>query len=132
MCDFKYKGIDLKAIKDVQIKFEPYRKDNIVFKKEILLKNLNENENMFPEILKAIESKERQELEATEMYCICEMARLWLKHCRDMEEIVERLEEQAEECRKYWNEFDDEDSFGGMNAYCDAIEIVKEVGGMND
>lgn len=50
---------------------------------------------------------------------------------KPMQEIVERLEEQSEECRKYWNEFDDEDSFGGMNAYCHAISIVKEVGGMN-
>ena len=44
-----------------------------------------------------------------------------------LDEIVGQLEEQAEECKKYWNEFDDEDSFGGMNAYCDAIEIVKGV-----
>ena len=45
--------------------------------------------------------------------------------------IVERLEEQAQECRKYWEEFDDEDSFGGMNAYCHAVSIVKEVGGID-
>ena len=51
---------------------------------------------------------------------------------KPMERIVERLEEQAEECRKYWQEFDDEDSFGGMNAYCDAVKIVKEEGGLND
>ena len=49
-----------------------------------------------------------------------------------MQNIVERLEEQAEECRKYWQEFDDEDSFGGMNAYCYAVKIVKEEGGMNE
>ena len=49
---------------------------------------------------------------------------------KPMERIVERLEEQAEECRKYWQEFDDEDSFGGMNAYCDAVKIVKEEGGL--
>ena len=51
--------------------------------------------------------------------------------CKDMaERIVERLEEQAEECRKYWQEFGDEDSFGGMNAYCAAVKIVKEEGGI--
>lgn len=50
---------------------------------------------------------------------------------KPMERIVERLEEQAEECRKYWQEFDDEDSFGGMNAYCDAVKIVKEEGGID-
>ena len=49
-----------------------------------------------------------------------------------MQNIVERLEEQAEECRKYWQEFDDEDSFGGMNAYCYAVKIVKEEGGLNE
>lgn len=49
---------------------------------------------------------------------------------KPMQNIVERLEEQAEERRKYWQEFDDEDSFGGMNAYCDAVKIVKEEGGM--
>ena len=51
---------------------------------------------------------------------------------KPMQDIVERLEEQAEECRKYWDVFDDEDAFGCMNAYCDAISTVKEVGGMND
>lgn len=51
---------------------------------------------------------------------------------KPIERIVERLEEQAEECRKYWQEFDDEDSFGGMNAYCDAVKILKEEGGMNE
>lgn len=50
---------------------------------------------------------------------------------KPMQNIVERLEEQAEECRKYWQEFDDEDSFGGMNAYCDAVKIVKEEGGID-
>lgn len=51
---------------------------------------------------------------------------------KPMDRIVERLEEQAEECRKYWQEFDDEDSFGAMNAYCNAVKIVKEEGGMNE
>ena len=51
---------------------------------------------------------------------------------KPLQNIVERLEEQAEECRKYWQEFDDEDSFGGMNAYCYAVKIVKEEGGMNE
>lgn len=42
------------------------------------------------------------------------------------EKIIEKLEEQEEECRKFWNKFDDEDSFGSMNAYTNAIEIVKQ------
>lgn len=43
----------------------------------------------------------------------------------DVEKVVEQLEEQAEENRKYWSNFDDEDSFGAMNAYMNAIKIVK-------
>ena len=64
--------------------------------------------------------------------------RQWVEILKDyddkrdtLQRVVERLEEQAEECRKYWQEFDDEDSFGGMNAYCDAVKIVKEEGGLN-
>ena len=51
---------------------------------------------------------------------------------KPMQNIVERLEEQAEECRKYWQDFDDEESFCGMNAYCYAVKIVKEEGGLNE
>lgn len=42
------------------------------------------------------------------------------------EEVVARLEECAEDCKQYWDSFDDEDAFGGMNAYFNAIAIVKE------
>lgn len=42
------------------------------------------------------------------------------------EKIIWKLEEQAEECRKIWNEYDDEEPFGAMNAYTNAIEIVKQ------
>ena len=41
-----------------------------------------------------------------------------------LERVIERLEEQAEECKKYWDEFDDEDAFGGMNAYMNSIAII--------
>lgn len=45
---------------------------------------------------------------------------------KPIEQIVERLEFQAEESRDYWSNFDDEYAFGAMNAYTNAIEIVKE------
>ena len=45
---------------------------------------------------------------------------------KPLERVIERLEEQAEECKKYWDEFDDEDAFGGMNAYMNSIEIIKQ------
>lgn len=43
----------------------------------------------------------------------------------DVEEIVSKLQELAEEHRKYWSTFDDKDSFGAMRAYENAIKIVK-------
>lgn len=45
---------------------------------------------------------------------------------KPVENVLERLEEQAEECKKYWDEFDDEYAFGGMNAYMNSIAIIKE------
>ena len=42
---------------------------------------------------------------------------------KPLERVIERLEEQEEECKKYWDEFDDEDAFGGMNAYMNSIAI---------
>ena len=45
---------------------------------------------------------------------------------KPLERVIERLEEQAEECKKYWDEFDDEDAFGGMNAYMNSIAIIKQ------
>ena len=47
----------------------------------------------------------------------------------DLDKVVERLEKEAEECKKDWDEFGDSESFGGVNAFCRAIEIAKE-GGM--
>ena len=44
-----------------------------------------------------------------------------------IEKIIQRLQAEAEEHKKYWDEFDDEDSFGAMNATLKAISIVQEV-----
>ena len=46
----------------------------------------------------------------------------------DKEKVIEELKSLAEDSRKYWNEFDDEDAFGEMNAYTRAIEIVEKGG----
>lgn len=46
----------------------------------------------------------------------------------DVDKVITQLEEKAEDARKYWNEFDDESSFGEMNAYSNAVEIVKSGG----
>lgn len=44
------------------------------------------------------------------------------------EKVIEELKAKAEDSRKYWSEFDDEDAFGEMNAYKNAIEIVEKGG----
>lgn len=46
----------------------------------------------------------------------------------DKEKVIEELKNKAEDSRKYWSEFDDEDAFGEMNAYTRAIEIVNKGG----
>ena len=46
----------------------------------------------------------------------------------DKEKVIEELKAKAEDSRKYWREFDDEDAFGEMNAYKNAIEIVEKGG----
>ena len=46
----------------------------------------------------------------------------------DKEKVIEELKAKEEDSRKYWSEFDDEDAFGEMNAYKNAIEIVEKGG----
>ena len=46
----------------------------------------------------------------------------------DKEKVIEELKNKADDSRKYWSEFDDEDAFGEMNAYKNAIEIVEKGG----
>lgn len=46
----------------------------------------------------------------------------------DKEKVIKELKTKAEDSRKYWSEFDDEDAFGEMNAYKNAIEIVEKGG----
>ena len=46
----------------------------------------------------------------------------------DKKKVIEELKNKAEDSRKYWSEFDDEDAFGEMNAYKNAIEIVEKGG----
>ena len=46
----------------------------------------------------------------------------------DKEKVIKELKTKAEDSRKYWSEFNDEDAFGEMNAYIKAIEIVEKGG----
>lgn len=46
----------------------------------------------------------------------------------DKEKVIEELKAKAEDSRKYWIEFDDEDAFVERNAYARAIEIVEKGG----
>ena len=46
----------------------------------------------------------------------------------DVDKVVEQLGQKEEDAKKYWQEFDDEDAFGEMNAYRNAIQIVKSGG----
>ena len=43
----------------------------------------------------------------------------------DIDNVVEKLEELAEDEKKDWQKYDEEQSFGGYCAYSRAIEILK-------
>ena len=49
---------------------------------------------------------------------------------KPVERILERLEERAEDSKKYWDKFGDYDELGAMDAYYNAIEIIKEEDGL--
>ena len=51
-----------------------------------------------------------------------------VKAAFDKKKVIEELKTKAEDSRKYWSEFNDEDAFGEMNAYIKAIEIVEKGG----
>ena len=129
----EYKGINLTKINGIQkINFPQTMTDSVSVRldfEKFDTKDLDKVSKCIPD---HIEKPLQKQVEDTEMFIICEMAKMFLEEKEKWKRVVERLEEQAEECRKYWQEFDDEDSFGGMNAYCDAVKIVKEVGEMND
>lgn len=46
----------------------------------------------------------------------------------DKEEVIEKLNEEKEGSEWYWNEYDNEEDFGEMNAYKKAIKIVEKGG----
>ena len=46
----------------------------------------------------------------------------------DKEKVIKELKTKAEDSRKYWSEFNDEDAFGEMNEYIKAIEIIEKGG----
>ncbi len=51
-----------------------------------------------------------------------------VKKAFDKEKVMGELKDRAEDSRKYWSEYDDEEAFGEMNAYAKAIEIVEKGG----
>ena len=46
----------------------------------------------------------------------------------DKESVIEKLNEEKEGSEWYWNEYDNEEDFGEMNAYKKAIKIVEKGG----
>lgn len=46
----------------------------------------------------------------------------------DKAKVIEELKNKADDSRKYWSEFDEECTFGEMNAYTRAIVIVEKGG----
>lgn len=58
----------------------------------------------------------------------------WLKELKylrgALERIVEQLTESKEHYRRLWNKNQDDEDYGALSAYEDAIDTVKEEGGI--
>ena len=46
----------------------------------------------------------------------------------DKENVIEELKECATESREYWYNYDEEQAFGELEAYCESITIGEEGG----
>lgn len=46
----------------------------------------------------------------------------------DKENVIEELKECANESREYWYNYDEEQAFGEVEAYCESIKIVEKGG----
>ena len=51
---------------------------------------------------------------------------------KPMERIIEQLTESKEHYRRLWNKNQDDEDYGALSAYENAIDIVKEEGGTSD
>lgn len=84
----------------------------------------------------AIDTRIHHRVHCSNMDCPANCINLWemteerainaWNNRKPAEEVVARLEECSKSHFNYWDEFDDEYSFGSMNAYMNAIAIVKE------
>lgn len=43
----------------------------------------------------------------------------------DVEAVCTELSKRADESRKYWQKYDDEQAFGEVEAYCESIIVVR-------
>lgn len=51
-----------------------------------------------------------------------------VKTAFDKENVIEELKECANESREYWYNYDEEQAFGEVEAYCESIKIVEKGG----
>lgn len=136
MSEIKYKGIDTQAIKKIEKEFLEYKFEGVNFDKNKVLDAVR-NSDLMAFLDSHIQVIQARQVEATEMYIICEMAKLYLEHCRDMQEILERLEEKKKNICGSYNYATPvlerpSCKIAFNNGICEAIAIVKEVGGMNE
>lgn len=63
------------------------------------------------------------------MFRVKQMLEHYLR--KPMERIIEQLTESKEHYRRLWNENQDDEDYGALSAYNDAIDTVKEEGGID-
>ena len=125
--DLSYKGIDLEKIKQVQkISFSNVglvsEMVQLDLKRTFSLDDFKANDSVIDAVRLQIEAHQNKQREDTEMFIICEMAKLFLEEKQKQKNVLERLEEEhrkSEECPKFEKVF-------RQVAFEEAIKIVKE------
>ena len=130
----KYKGIDLKKIKQVQkIRFSHVHVDPEEVK--LALNHITLNDNMTAAqmaLQDKIKAHQRKYMEDHDMFIICEIAKLFLEEKEKQKNVIGRLEEELklaekdmQECTYKGMPFYDKAN-GYATAMYNAIEIIKE------
>ena len=140
----EYKGINLTKINGIQeINFQKTMTDSVSVRLAFEKFDTKDLEEVGKCIQDHVEKLFQTQIEDTEMFIICEMAKMFLEEKEKWKRVVERLEEQAEyfkDCTKYGNETEEQEerSYSTMMMYEVAdlvdvlIEIVKEEGGLHE
>jgi predicted glutamine amidotransferase len=124
----KYKGINLTKINGIQkINFPKTMTDSVSVRLDFEKFDTKALDKVSKCIQDHAEKLLQNQVEDTEMFIICEMAKMFLEEKEKWKRVIERLEEE----KKFYNSASYTDQAIRQGVMI-ATEIVKEEGGMNE